>query len=56
MVALSLISAADYFVAFWSKIDRRVRRRSAFVLSRRKRRAVTPEVPGWGTNNHTPER
>jgi CDP-diacylglycerol--glycerol-3-phosphate 3-phosphatidyltransferase len=38
MVALSFISAIDYFVAFWSKIDRRVqRRRRTFVLSRRKR-------------------
>ncbi len=42
MVALSLISAADYFVAFWSKLDRRVvkRRRRAFVLSRRRKRDV----------------
>jgi CDP-diacylglycerol---glycerol-3-phosphate 3-phosphatidyltransferase len=39
MVALSLVSAIDYFVGFWSKIDRRVqRRRRTFVLSRRKRR------------------
>lgn len=40
MVALSLLSAGDYFVAFWNKIDRRVekRRRRAFVLSRRKKR------------------
>ena len=39
MVALSLWSAADYFAAFWSKIDRRVqrRRRRAFILSRRKK-------------------
>src|SRR5437868_9302639 len=38
MVALSFISAIDYFVAFWTKIDRRVkRRRRSFVLSRRKR-------------------
>jgi CDP-diacylglycerol--glycerol-3-phosphate 3-phosphatidyltransferase len=37
MVFLSLYSAGDYFVAFWSKIDRRVvkNRRRAFVLSRR---------------------
>jgi len=46
MVALSLVSAADYFVAFWSKIDhafvRRKRRRS-FLLSRR--RAKSPDVP-----------
>jgi CDP-diacylglycerol--glycerol-3-phosphate 3-phosphatidyltransferase len=39
MVGLSLISAADYFAAFWSKIDRRVqRRRRSFVLSRRRKR------------------
>lgn len=38
MVCVSLVSAADYFVAFWSKIDRRGvkrRRRRAFILSRR---------------------
>ena len=42
MVALSLVSAVDYFVAFWSKIDRHVvkRRRRAFVLSRRRKRDV----------------
>jgi CDP-diacylglycerol--glycerol-3-phosphate 3-phosphatidyltransferase len=42
MVALSLVSAGDYFAAFWSKIDRRVvkRRRRAFVLSRRRKRDV----------------
>jgi CDP-diacylglycerol--glycerol-3-phosphate 3-phosphatidyltransferase len=40
MVALSLISAADYFVAFWSKIDRQVvkrRKRRVFVLNRRRK-------------------
>ena len=38
MVFISLVSAADYFVGFWSKIDRRVerRRRRLFVLRRRK--------------------
>jgi hypothetical protein len=42
MVALSLLSAGDYFVAFWKKIDRHVvkRRRRAFILSRRKKRDV----------------
>src|SRR5207253_159108 len=37
MVFLSLVSAIDYFAAFWSRIDRRVvkRQRRAFVLSRR---------------------
>lgn len=42
MVALSLVSAIDYFAAFWSKIDRHVvkRRRRAFILSRRRKRDV----------------
>ena len=42
MVFLSLVSAIDYFAAFWSQIDRRVvkRRRRAFVLSRRRKRDV----------------
>jgi CDP-diacylglycerol--glycerol-3-phosphate 3-phosphatidyltransferase len=43
MVFLSLLSAGDYFIAFWSKIDRQVvksRRRRAFVLSRRRKRDV----------------
>jgi CDP-diacylglycerol---glycerol-3-phosphate 3-phosphatidyltransferase len=42
MVFLSLTSALDYFVAFWTKIDRHVvkRRRRAFVLSRRRKRDV----------------
>jgi len=44
MVCLSLASAVDYFVAFWSKIDRRVvkRRRRAFILSRRRKPAPAP--------------
>ena len=39
MVTLSLVSAVDYFAAFWMKIDRTVvrRRRRAFVLSRRRK-------------------
>ena len=42
MVAVSVISAADYFWGFWKKIDKRVerRRRRPFVLSRRKKRAM----------------
>ena len=38
MLGISLFSAADYFVGFWSKIHRRVerRRRRPFVLRRRK--------------------
>jgi CDP-diacylglycerol---glycerol-3-phosphate 3-phosphatidyltransferase len=44
MVCVSLVSAVDYFVAFWSKIDRRVvkRRRRAFILSRRKKPMPAP--------------
>lgn len=47
MVALSLISAIDYFVAFWSKIDGTAvkrRRRRSFVLSRRRKRNDVPAV------------
>jgi CDP-diacylglycerol--glycerol-3-phosphate 3-phosphatidyltransferase len=55
MVALSLLSAADYFIAFWRKIDRRVRRRRAFVLSRRKRNLVAEEMGRLGADR-TPER
>ena len=42
MVLLSLVSAGDYFIAFWSKIDRQAvkRRRRSFVLSRRRKRDV----------------
>ena len=44
MVCVSLVSAIDYFVAFWSKIERRVekRRRRAFILSRRRKPAPAP--------------
>jgi CDP-diacylglycerol---glycerol-3-phosphate 3-phosphatidyltransferase len=44
MVCISLASAIDYFVAFWSKIDRRVvkRRRRAFILSRRRKPVPAP--------------
>ena len=44
MVCVSLVSAVDYFVAFWSKIDRRVvkRRRRAFILSRRRKPVPAP--------------
>ena len=44
MVCFSLVSAIDYFVAFWSKIDRRVvkRRRRAFILSRRRKPVPVP--------------
>lgn len=45
MVFVSLVSAIDYFVAFWSKIDRRVvkRRRRAFILSRRRKPVAAPQ-------------
>ena len=44
MVFVSLWSAIDYFVAFWSKIDRRgvKRRRRAFILSRRRKPVPAP--------------
>jgi len=47
MVGLSLLSAIDYFVAFWKKIDRHAvkrRRRRSFVLSRRRKRNDVPAV------------
>jgi CDP-diacylglycerol--glycerol-3-phosphate 3-phosphatidyltransferase len=42
LVAVSVISAVDYFVGFWKKIDKRVerRRRRPFILSRRKKKAL----------------
>ncbi len=42
MVLVSIISATDYFVAFWRKIDHAAanKRKSSFVLSRKK--PVTP--------------
>lgn len=48
MVCVSLASAIDYFVAFWSKIDRRVvkRRRRAFILSRRRKPVTPPQADG----------
>jgi CDP-diacylglycerol---glycerol-3-phosphate 3-phosphatidyltransferase len=44
MVCVSLASAIDYFVGFWSKIERRVekRRRRAFILSRRRKPVPAP--------------
>ena len=44
MVSVSLISAVDYFVAFWSKIDRHAvkRQRRAFILSRRRKPLPVP--------------
>jgi len=49
MVLLSLVSAIDYFVAFWSRIDRKSekRRRRSFVLSRR-RKSDVQTIPTLG--------
>jgi len=47
MVALSLWSAADYFIAFWKRIDQtseRRRRKRSFVLSRRRKRNNVPVI------------
>src|ERR1700692_1822679 len=46
MVCVSLVSAIDYFVAFWSKIDRRgvKRRRRAFILRRRRQPVPAPQA------------
>ncbi len=47
MVGLSLVSAIDYFVAFWNKINRhseKRRKRRSFVLSRRRKRNDVPVV------------
>ena len=47
MVGLSLVSAGDYFVAFWNKINRHAekrRRRRSFVLSRRRKRNDVPAI------------
>ena len=42
MVVVSVISAVDYFVGFWKKIDKRAerRRRRPFILSRRKKKSI----------------
>lgn len=44
MAAVSIISAADYFVGFWNKIDHvsDKRRKRSYVLSRRKKREISP--------------
>ena len=50
MVAISLISAFDYFAAFWKKIDHSATksRRRPFVLSRKKRRERDEEANAAG--------
>jgi len=48
MAVVSIISAVDYFAAFWKKIDHaseRQRRRRRVVLSRKKPAPPTPEHP-----------
>jgi CDP-diacylglycerol--glycerol-3-phosphate 3-phosphatidyltransferase len=60
MMAVSVISAVDYFWGFWKKIDKRVerRRRRPFILSRRKKRQMkaaevaneTPKPPSTDTS------
>jgi CDP-diacylglycerol--glycerol-3-phosphate 3-phosphatidyltransferase len=48
MVVVSLVSAIDYFVAFWAKIDKsatRRRRRRAFILARPRKFGVAPMHP-----------
>jgi len=46
MAAVSIISAVDYFWAFWKKIDKRVerRRRRPSILSRRKKKVLEAEA------------
>jgi CDP-diacylglycerol--glycerol-3-phosphate 3-phosphatidyltransferase len=47
MVALSLWSAADYFIGFWKRIDQTAvkrRRKRSFVLNRRRKRNDVPVV------------
>jgi CDP-diacylglycerol--glycerol-3-phosphate 3-phosphatidyltransferase len=48
MTAVSVISAVDYFVGFWNKIDHvsDKRRKRSYVLSRRKKRAVAAGTAG----------
>jgi CDP-diacylglycerol--glycerol-3-phosphate 3-phosphatidyltransferase len=45
MTVVSIISAADYFIGFWRKIDHasgRTRKRRASVLTRRKKAVPAP--------------
>jgi len=54
MVGVSIISAVDYFVGFWRKIDKRAerRRRRPFILSRRKRKALQAAEANHPANVH----
>ena len=53
MVTVSVISAVDYFVGFWKKIDKRAerRRRRPFILSRRKKKAARQAEAATPTDN-----
>lgn len=47
MTAVSIISAVDYFVGFWNKVDRvsdKRRKRRTSILSRKKKNEVVPTV------------
>jgi len=47
MTAVSVISAVDYFVGFWNKVDRvsdKRRKRRTSILSRKKKNEVVPTV------------
>jgi CDP-diacylglycerol--glycerol-3-phosphate 3-phosphatidyltransferase len=47
-VIVSIVSAVDYFVGFWKKIDHasdKRRNRRSFVLSRKKKAAPPAEHP-----------
>jgi CDP-diacylglycerol--glycerol-3-phosphate 3-phosphatidyltransferase len=48
MTIVSIISATDYFVGFWKKIDHaaeRARTRRSFVLSRKAKKRAAAENP-----------
>ena len=55
MATVSIVSAVDYFVGFWKKIDKRVARRGRrpFILSRRKR-SPRPAADPTSTNPTIP--
>jgi len=47
MTIVSIISAVDYFVGFWNKVDRvsdKRRKRRSSILSRKKKNEVVPTV------------
>ena len=47
MTAVSIISAVDYFVGFWNKVDRvsdKRRKRRSSILSRKKKSEVVPTI------------